>query len=103
MDVDSFGKGGKKGKKGNGDGKNSKKGGTGQNQSLNSTPIKEVVCWHCGNQGHLSTQCWSNPKSQSGFGGGHHKGGKDQSTAQAKERALWNKETKLQLWNSSRN
>ena len=76
MEVDSFGKGGKKGKKGKkgkGDGKNGKKEGQHQNQSPN--PNKNVDCWHCGKEGHLSTECWSDPKNQSGSGGGQHKGG----------------------------
>ena len=42
MEVDNFGKGGKKGKKGKGDGKSGKKEGQHQNQSPN--PSKEVVC-----------------------------------------------------------
>ena len=42
MEVDNFGKGGKKGKKGKGDGKSGKKEGQHQNQS--PTPSKEVVC-----------------------------------------------------------
>ena len=53
MDVDSYGKGGKKGKKGKGDGING------------PNPSKDVVCWHCGKKGHLSTECRSNPENQS--------------------------------------
>ena len=59
MDVDSFCKGCKKGKKGKGDGKNVKK--EGQTQSENPNPSKDIVS--------LSTECWSNPKNQSGSGG----------------------------------
>ena len=62
MDVDGFGKGGKKG-------------GKGQNWSQNPNPNKDVVCRQCGKQGHLSTEGGSNPKSQSCPGGGQHKGG----------------------------
>ena len=69
MDVDSSGKGGKKGKKG-------KKEGKGQNQSQNPNPSKNAVCWHCGKKRHLSTECWSNPKNQSGSVGIQNKGGK---------------------------
>ena len=47
MDVESFGEGGKKGKK-QGDGKCAKKGGKGQTQCQNPNTNKEVVCWHCG-------------------------------------------------------
>ena len=72
MGVDSLGKGGKRGKKGEGDGKNGKKEGKGQNQSQNPNRSKDVVCWHC----HLSTECWSNPKNQSGSGGIQKNGGK---------------------------
>ena len=72
MDVDRFGK---KGKKGKGDGKNGKKGGTGQNQSQNPNTNLGVVCWLCGKKGHLSTECWSNPKNQSGSGGGQQNTG----------------------------
>ena len=38
--------------------------------------IKHVVCWHCGKKGHLSTECWSNPKNQPGSGGTQNRGGK---------------------------
>ena len=74
MEVDSFGKGGKKGKKGKGHGKSGKKEGQPRNQNPN--PSKDVVCWHCGKRGHLSTECWSNPKNQSGSGGTQNNGGK---------------------------
>ena len=77
MEVDSFGKGGKKSKtskKGKGDSKNGKKGG--QNQNQNPNPSKDVVCWNCCKKGHLSTQCWSNLKNQSGSGGIQNKRGK---------------------------
>ena len=63
MEVDRFGKGGKKGKKGNGDGKNAKT--EGQHQNQNPNPSKDFVCWHAGKKGHMSTECWSNPKNQS--------------------------------------
>ena len=45
VEVDSFGKGSKKGKKGKGDVKNGKK----ESQHQNPNPSKDVVCWHCGN------------------------------------------------------
>ena len=45
-----------------------------KNQSPN--PNKDAVCWHCGKKCHLSTECLSNPKNQSGSGGTQHKGGK---------------------------
>ena len=69
MNVDPFGRGGKRGKKGKGDGKNGKKGGKGHNQSHSPNPNKEVFCWHCGKQVHLRLECWSNPMNQSGSGG----------------------------------
>ena len=72
MDVDSFGRGGKKGEKG----KKRKGNGKGQNQSQNPNPSKDVVCWLCGKKGHLSTECWSNPENQSGSGRIPNKGGK---------------------------
>ena len=77
MEVDSFGKGGNKGKTGktgNGDGKNGKKEGQNQNQNLN--PSKDIVCWHCGKNGLLSSECLSNPKNQSGSSGNQNKGRK---------------------------
>ena len=76
MDVDSFGKGGKKSKKGEGDSKNGKKEGEDQNQSQNPNPNNEVVCWVCCEKGHLCTECWSNPQNQSASGGGQYHGGK---------------------------
>ena len=45
-----------------------------KNQSQNPNPNKKVVCWHCGEKGHLSTECWSNQKNRSASGGGQHKG-----------------------------
>ena len=74
MEVDSFGKGGKKGNKGKSDCKSVKK--EGQHQNHNPNPSKDVVCWHCGKKGHLSTECWSNSKNQSCSGGTQSKGGK---------------------------
>ena len=97
MEVGSFGKGGKKGKKGNkrkSDGKSVKKEGQHQNQSPN--PDKNVVCWHCGQKGHL------------GAGRIHSlalvelktkEAKENRRTPQAKEQARWNKENKLQ-WRS---
>ena len=76
MYVDISGKEGKEGEKGKGDGKKGKKGGKGQNQNQNQNPSKDVVCWHGGEKGHLSTEYWSNPKNQSGSGGGQKEGGK---------------------------
>ena len=52
-----------------------KKGDKGQNQSHNPNPNAEVVCWHCGEIRHLSTECCSNSKNHSGSGGGQHKEG----------------------------
>ena len=46
MDVDSIGKGGK----------NGKREGKGQDQSQNPNPSNDVVCWHCGKKGHMSTE-----------------------------------------------
>ena len=66
MDVDRFGK----------DGKKCKKGGKGQNQDQNLNPSLDAVCWHCGKTGHLSTECWSIPKNQCGSRGCQNKGGK---------------------------
>ena len=66
----------KKGKKGKGDGKNGKTGGTGQNQGQNPNPSKDALSWHCGKKRHLSTECWLNPKNQSGSGGIPKKEGK---------------------------
>ena len=57
MEVDSFGKGGKKGEDG---GKSVKK--EGQHQNPNPNSSTDVVCWCCGKKGHLSTECWSNPR-----------------------------------------
>ena len=77
MEVGSFGRGGKKGKKrkkGKGDGKNGKK--EGQHQNQNPSPSKDVVCWHCGEKSGLSTEGWSNPKNQSGSSGTENEGGK---------------------------
>ena len=48
MDVDSFGRGGKKGKE-----EGHERKGRNQNSS------KDVHGWHCGNKGLLSTGCWS--------------------------------------------
>ena len=45
------------------DGKSVKKG---QHQNQNPTPSKDAVCRHCSTKGHLSTECWSNPKNLSG-------------------------------------
>ena len=73
MDVDSFGKGGEKGKKGKGECKNGKKRSKGESQNPN--PSKDV-CGHSGKKGHLSTESWSNPKNPSGCGGMQHKGAK---------------------------
>ena len=78
-DEGSFVKGGmkgNKGKKGKGDSKNDKKEDKGENQSQNPNPSMDAVCWHCGEKGHLSTECWSNPTNQSGSGGNSNKGGK---------------------------
>ena len=47
-----------------------------KNQSQDPNPSKDVVCWHCGKKGHLRSECWSNPKNQSGSGGTQNKGGK---------------------------
>ena len=46
IDVDSIGKGGK----------NGKREGKGQHQSQNPNQSNDVVCWHCGKRGHLSTE-----------------------------------------------
>ena len=62
----------KKGKKGKGDGKRSKQ----EGQHQNPNPSKDVVCWHCGKKGHMSTECWSDPQNQSGSGATQNKGGK---------------------------
>ena len=77
MEVDSFRQGGRKGKegkKGKGDGESVKR--DGQHQNQNPNPSKDVVCWHCGKEGHLRTECWSNPKNQSGSNGIQNRGGK---------------------------
>ena len=50
--------------------KGSKRGGNCQNLSQNPCAQNVVVCWHCGKKGHLSTECWSAPKNQSGSRGG---------------------------------
>ena len=63
------------GKKGKGDGKIGKKEGQHHNQNHNAS--KDVVCWHCDKKGQLSTECWSNPKNQSGSGGIPNKEGKE--------------------------
>ena len=102
MEVDSFGKGGKKDKKGKGDGTNGKKGDRGQHQKQNPDPGKDVVCWHCGKRGHLSTECWSISKNQSGSGGIQKQANENRRTSQAKEQARWNSENKLQWCNHSR-
>ena len=39
----------------------------GQNQSQNPNLSKDVVWWH-GKKGHVSAECWSNPKNQLGSG-----------------------------------
>ena len=51
----------------------------GQHQNQNPNPNKDSVCWHCGKKGHLSTECWSNPKNQSGSGGTQEVKGKTKS------------------------
>ena len=38
--------------------------------------LQRVDSWHCGEEGHLSTECLSNPKNQSSTSGIQHKGGK---------------------------
>ena len=48
----------------------------GQHQNDDPNPGKDVVCWHCDKKGHLSTECWSNPKNQSSTSGTQNKGGK---------------------------
>ena len=48
--------------------------------SFLSFSSKDVVCRYCDERGHLSTECWSNPKSQSGFGGTQNKGQPKKST-----------------------
>ena len=35
--------------------------------------------WHCGKKGHLTTECWSNPKNQSSTCATQNKGGKGKS------------------------
>ena len=73
-EVDGFGKGSKKGKKGKGDVKNGKK--EGQHQNQNPNPSQAAVGWHWGKQGHSSTECWSTPWNQSGSSGTQNKRGK---------------------------
>ena len=65
---------GKNGKKRTGGGTSVKE--ESQHQNQNPNPSKDVVCWHCGKKGHASTECWSNPKNQSGAGGTQNTGGK---------------------------
>ena len=50
-----------------------KEGGTGQHLSQNPSTNEDAVCWGCGKKGHSSTECWSNPKKQSGSGGGQQR------------------------------
>ena len=56
------------------DGKSGKK--EDQHQNQNSNPARTLFVGIRGNKGHLSTECWSNPKNQSGYGGTQNKGGK---------------------------
>ena len=101
MEVDSFGKGDKKGKKGKGDGKSGKK--EGQHQNQNPNPSKDVVCWHYDKKGHLSTECWSNPKNQSGSGGNQNKGGKGKpKNVTGQGAGSLERENQLYRWNHSR-
>ena len=78
MEVDTFGKGGKKGKngkKGKGEGKSVKKVNI---RSRTRIQVRNVVCWHCGQKGHLSIGYWSNPKNQFDSCGTQNKGGKEE-------------------------
>ena len=73
-------------------------------QSQDPKLSKEVVRRQRGNKGHLSTGCWSNPEETGVVQEDANKSEAqdNQRTVRAKEHALWNKVTKLQLWNNSR-
>ena len=70
MDVDSFGK------KGKGEQERPDRRQRSKSDSESESKQGRFVCWHCGERGHMSTECWSNPMNQSGPGGIQNKGGK---------------------------
>ena len=55
---------------------------------------RRLSVWYCREKGHLSTECWSNHKIQSGSSAAQNNGGKGKpKTSQAREQARRNRET----------